>query len=196
MRAGRRKPKRAEKRDPTSAVLGASGTLVQFKGEQIYRTRIAATPQLFSTSAAGVIAGLYSITPANIGNFATRFANTWLNYRILKADFEIIAIAAVNGTCTAYMDVAESPLTPTASLATEATSSILQLNIAAPKSHMVMRFVSKELIDLEFRDCGSPVGIGALCLYRDNAFNGASTVSTPVLLVRPYFEVEFKSIRS
>jgi len=196
-RKGSKRGKEGGAKHPSAAsVLGASGSLMAFKGEQVLNMVVPGTPFLVTSGVLGQVNSLYPISPASIGDFATRFANTWNSYRILAVDFEIMALADVGGSCYFYFDNRASPLVPTATLATEATSRLLQNNIKAPRGYCTMRWVAKELEDLEFRDCGAPQTVAALAAYRDNANNGTTAISTGLFIVRPRYQLQLKTLFS
>jgi hypothetical protein len=153
-------------------------------------------PYTLSTDASQAISSTFQITPANIGNFATRFANTWNNYRVLQVDFEIFAIAASTGAVIMYFDERTTTLTPTSTIASEAVSTAMLLNGASPKSVCKLTYRTKELNDLTFTDCGAPVSIGNLNFWRSTSFCGPASVSTAVLFIKPTFYLEFKTLLS
>jgi hypothetical protein len=193
--ARRRKPKQ------TSMVLGATGSMAAFAKDQHLKMLLPGVPAVVTTTAAGSISYSYPINPSGIGSFGSRFANTWNNCRILAADFEIIAITGVaggslGGSAACYFDERVLTVAPTATVATEAISSLIQLNSAGSKSHFTMKWKAKELNDLMWQDCGAPTVTGNLNIYRDVGFYGTAPVSTAVLVVRPMFLVEFKTLLS
>jgi len=175
--------------------------MAAFAKDQHLKMLLPGAPVVVSTTAGGVVSYTYPINPSQIGNFGTRFANTWNNCRILAADFEILAITGVaggslGGSAACYFDERTTALTPSATIASEAISSLIQLNSAGSKSHFTMKWRAKEINDLMWQDCGVPTTSGNFNIYRDAAFYGAAPVSTAVLVVRPIFMVEFKTLLS
>lgn len=168
-----------------------------YAGQQKTILRLEGTPQPLSTIVtSGLIAFAQQLQAAQITGFASRFASTFDEYRILGANVRITPMSASVGVSKLWFDE-KSTSAPTANEAQERTSVPLANTNAMASSRRTMRWRARDLLDLEYTATSvtnvTPV---TFKLYTDVATWGAPAAATVLWLVEPEFLVEFRGIKS
>lgn len=167
-----------------------------YAGQQLFRATIpGAAFKLTTTVTTGVLANTTQVAQAGITGFATRFASTFDEYRIVGADVEIQPITATSGVLRCWFDE-KSTSAPTANEANERTAQSVSLsNAAMPRPH-VMRWRARDLLDLEYKAIGTDATPVSFKVYTDAASWGAPAVATDVVVVRYNLYFEFRGLKS
>jgi len=132
---------------------------------------------------------------SQITGFSTRFGSTFDEYRILAARFRVTPVSASVGVSKFWFDE-KTFSTPTANEAQERNSVNLANTNTMASSRKTMRWVARDLLDLEYQQMGVTTTSAAFKVYTDTASWGAPTAVTPLWLVEPEFTIEFRGVKS
>lgn len=168
-----------------------------YAGQQVARLRLDGVPQLLSTTTGtGVINDVYQVEVNQILAFATRFGNTFDEYRILGADIKVTCTASSTGISKFWFDE-KSPNTPTVNESQERTVVALPNNSSNSKACRTFRWRARDLLDLQFSPIGAlTVNPVTFKIYTNNANYGSPTTVTSLWVVESVLIVEFRGINS
>jgi hypothetical protein len=164
--------------------------------QQYAMLTITASPELISTTVTtGVIAINYNISPADITNWATRFAGTFDEYRILSARMRVRPVSATTGVTAMWFDEKNVSAAPTLTEAQERTLNVYTNSNANAKSYVTMVWRARDLVDLQYTSTAITTVVPATFkLYSDNTNFGAPIAVTPAWLLEPEFTIEFRGL--
>lgn len=167
-----------------------------YSGQQKFKQRLRGTVSMLTTTVtSGVIANARPIDTTQIISFATRFGDTYDEYRILGADIEITPVTPNVAGVTSFFFDEKSASTPNANMASGRSGLTLQ-NSSNANVKRVMRFRVTDLLDLQYSPIGTTTTVGYFKTYTDNASFGSPTTVTQLWTVRVDLHVEFRGIRS
>lgn len=168
-----------------------------YAGQQRCVLRLEGTPSILPTTVTtGVISSVYTVSSSAITGFATRFGSTFDEYRILKCQFRITAIAAASGLSKFWFDE-KSNTAPTLNESFERTSKpMMNTNANMKSQNTTMVWVARDLLDLEYVAIGTATTPAYLKVYTDAANWGAPIVAANVWIIEPIFTIEFRGIKS
>jgi len=167
-----------------------------YRGQQSLRAKIpGASVKLTTTVTTGVVANALQITTADVVGFATRFGSTFDEYRIVGADVDVIPLVASTGEMNFWFDE-KSTNVPTANESQERTSVQVPINSSSARSHRVLRWRARDLLDLQYTPIGTLSQPVTFKSYTDNALWGSSIVATDVFVVKVLFLFEFRGLKS
>lgn len=171
------------------------GDSPSFRGQPILRIRIPCAPIKFSTTiTTGVIASNIGINITLNTNFSSTYANLFDEYRILGCSFKLIPLG-VNSGITSFFFQEKITSSPTN---TEATSkplcALLSNNSASSKDMKIVSWRARDLLDLQYNSVASTVTPAGFCIYTDAASFGSPVSVTPLWLVYPTLDVEFRGL--
>lgn len=151
------------------------------------------TPTKFTTLVTtGLINGIINVSPQNVTNFVTRFASTFVEYRIVRAKFRIRLFSSTNpGVLQFWMDE-KSSNSPTLAEANERATLIL--NASAVDRAISMKWTCADPSDLMYVSTSSSFNPAAFKVYTNNANFGSSIVATDYLEVEPLFQFQFRGL--
>lgn len=186
--------RKSSKRGQSSQRLPDSNA---YAGQQHARLSIEGVPQLLSTTTGtGVIADTYIVEAQDILAFATRFGNTFDEYRILGVNIKVTCTAVSTGVTKFWFDE-KSNATPTANEAEERTVYAMPNNSSNSKSCKTFTWRARDLLDLQFSPITSlTVNPVTFKIYTSNSAYGAPTSVTPLWLVESVLLLEFRGIAS
>jgi len=186
--------RKTSKRGQSSQRLPDSNS---YAGQQKSLLRLEGVPQLLSTTTGtGVISDTYIVEAQDILAFATRFGNTFDEYRILGADIKVTCTAVSTGVSKFWFDE-KSNAVPTLNESQERTVNALPNNSSNSKSCKVFRWRARDLLDLQFSPISTlTVNPVTFKIYTNNANYGAPTSVTPLWLVESVLLMEFRGIAS
>jgi hypothetical protein len=168
---------------------------LSYAGQQHAVFQITASPSLQSTTiTSGVIAFDYPVQTGNIANWASRFAGTFDEYRILGCTIRVRPVGSSTGVSAMWFDekVASAP---TLTEAQERNLSLFSNSNAAAKSFVTMRWNARDLLDLQYSAVSATtVTPVTFKIYTDTANYGAPAAVTAVWLCEPVFTIEFRGI--
>jgi hypothetical protein len=125
--------------------------------------------------------------------FATRFASTFVEYRIIRAKFKYRCFSTtVPGISQVWIDE-KSTTNPSLNEARE--RAILSISHANVVKNHELTWTCSDPLDLQYSDIGTAVTVCSFKLYTDNAVFGAPTVATEFLEIVPYFQLQFRGLQ-
>lgn len=168
-----------------------------YAGQTRYRVELPSLSTVRSTTVTtGVIAFNFGVSAAEITGFASRFGNTFDEYRIVGARVLIRPCSASTGVSSMWFDE-KSPSAPTANESNERFGDRLCNSNAMSKSFTQMRWSARDLLDLEFTDTGTTsVTPVTFKVYTDAANWGAPITVTPLWVLEMFITFEFKGLKS
>jgi len=168
-----------------------------YRGQQRTTLKLEGISQLLSTTiTTGLIAGTYLVEAADIASFATRFGNTFDEYRILGADITVTPITASTGVSRFWFDE-KSSATPTFNDSRERTVVTLPNSNANARSCRKMTWRARDLLDLQYTSIATTsVNPVTFKIYTDNGNYGAPATVTQLWLVESELMLEFRGIAS
>jgi hypothetical protein len=166
-----------------------------YKGQQKVTLKIPGTPTLLTTTVTtGVIASAIPVSTGSTIGFSTRFGSTFDEYRILACDWVVRPVAASTGVSVMFIDEKSSSV-PTANEATERIGERIP-NTNGANNSKVLRWVARDLIDLQYTAIGTAAPAAYLKVYTDSFTWGAPVVATALWIIEPMFTIEFRGLKS
>jgi hypothetical protein len=166
-----------------------------YAGQQHAVFQITASPSLqSSTVTTGVIAFDYPVQVGNIANWASRFAGTFDEYRILACVIRVRPVGSATGVSAMWFDekVASAP---TLTEAQERNLALFSNSNAAAKSFVTLRWKARDLLDLQFSAVSATtVTPVTFKIYTDATNYGSPIAATAIWLCEPVFTIEFRGI--
>jgi hypothetical protein len=146
-----------------------------------------------TTVTTGVIAHFFVINISNIQAFATRFASTFDEYRIVQARFKISMFSSLNpGLLMVFMDE-NSFGAPTLAEARERAQKVISAaNVEKP---LTITWTAADPQDLLYTAIGSGFTPAAFKVYSDNANFGSSIVATDYFETTAEFRIQFRGLQ-
>jgi hypothetical protein len=146
-----------------------------------------------STVTTGAIATVVSVTPTSITSFNARFASTFVEYRIVRAKFQIRLFSSTNpGVIQAWFDEKNNG-TPTLAEANERATLIF--NGSAVDTRPVLKWTCSDDLDLQYTATGTTATSGSFKVFSNNANFGSSIVATDYLIIEPEFQLQFRGLQ-
>jgi hypothetical protein len=166
-----------------------------YAGQQHAVFQITSSPSLqSSTVTTGVIAFDYPVQVGNISNWATRFAGTFDEYRILGCVVRVRPVGPSTGVSAMWFDE-KVAAAPTLTEAQERNLSLFSNSNAAARSFVTLRWEARDLLDLQFSaTSATSVTPVTFKIYTDASNYGAPAVAAAVWLCEPIFTIEFRGI--
>jgi hypothetical protein len=163
----------------------------------VARLRITTAAQLSTTTVTtGIITEVYTVLASDVVNFATRFGNTFDEYRIVGADFRVRQVGANTGVSAMWFDE-KSTAIPTVNEAQERSLSLYSNSNASSRTMIVHRWRARDLLDLQFISVTvTNVGPVTFKIFTNSVTYGSPIAATPIWLVEPEFYFEFRGIAS
>ncbi len=154
---------------------------------------IPGTPSVLTTTVTtGVIAFAQTITNSNVTSFSTRFGSTFLEYRIIKAEFAVRMFSSTNpGLIQAWIDE-QSNSTPTLAEAQE--RAVVSWSAGSVDRTNILRWSSTDIDDLGYIAIASSNAIATFKAYTNNANFGSSAAATAYAEVVPRFCFQFRGL--
>jgi hypothetical protein len=150
---------------------------------------------LSTTVTTGVIAQNDVVSTSQILNFASRFGNTFDEYRIVGATVRVRAVGPNSGILRCWFDE-KSGSAPTQADAVERIGQSTVLNSADPKSCFQMKWTARDLLDLQYTAIGTSSSPVYFKIYTDNADFGAPIAATVVVFREIDLHVEFRGLKT
>jgi hypothetical protein len=152
------------------------------------------TPQKFTTTVTtGVIQAAIPVNQNQVTSFATRFASTFVEYRIIRAKFLVRLFSSTNaGVLQAWIDEVSTNV-PTLAEARERATLIM--SASATDTFPVLKWVCGDTDDLKYRPIGTAASLATFKIYSDFANFGASIAATDYFEVEPEFQFQFRGLQ-
>jgi len=152
------------------------------------------TPTKFTTTVTtGLIAGVINVVSTSITSFATRFSQTFVEYRMIRAIFRIRLFSSTNPGVLQFWVDEKSNATPTLAEAQERATLIS--SAAGVDKTPVLKWVSADPLDLQYIATSASATLATFKVFTNNTNFGSSIVATDYLEVEPVFEVQFRGLQ-
>jgi len=152
------------------------------------------TPTKFTTTVTtGLIAGVINVVSTSITSFATRFSQTFVEYRMIRAIFRIRLFSSTNPGVLQFWVDEKSNATPILAEAQERATLIS--SAAAVDKTPVLKWVSADPLDLQYIATSASATLATFKVFTNNTNFGSSIVATDYLEVEPVFEVQFRGLQ-
>jgi hypothetical protein len=149
---------------------------------------------LTNTVTSGLLAANYSVGASNIPTFSTRFASTFDEYRIIKANVRVRPVSAGSGVSRFFFNE-ESTSNPNATDAADRVGWELSNSNANSSSTRDFKWSPRDIDDLVFTSTGTLVNPVYFKIYTDNATYGAPIVATQLWVISAELTVEFRGLK-
>jgi hypothetical protein len=145
-----------------------------------------------TTVTTGVIATSYQISKNDVISFAARFASTFVEYRMIRAEFKVRLFSSNNpGVIHVWYDE-QSTAAPTLLEAEERF--VLSISASNVSSNNVLKWTCADPLDLQYRPIGTAYTPVTFKVYTDNANLGSSVVATDYFEVVPRIQFQFRGL--
>jgi hypothetical protein len=159
----------------------------------VWQTWLPATPvKATTTVTSGIINLAYPISISEINSFATRFENTFVEYRIIRARFRIRLFSSINPGVIQFWIDEKSAAVPTAAEAAERY--VLSISASATDTSPVLKWISADPLDLQYQAIGTAVTLATFKAYTSLGNFGSSAVATDYFEIVPEFEFQFRGL--
>lgn len=153
------------------------------------------TPTLLTfTVTTGVIASAIGIDISHVTGFGARFGSTFDEYRILKAQLNVIPVGANSGISKFWFDE-KSTSSPTL-LESQERQTMTIPNTNGSRSRQRMKWRARDLLDLQYTATGTAVTPVTFKTYSDLANYGAPATAEKAWLIEYYITFEFRGLKS
>lgn len=163
-----------------------------YKNLPIVRLKVPAAPDVYSTTVTtGLITGFVTLDPTTrVNSWSSRFSSTFLEYRIRSVSLEVITLNSSVGVAAVYFTEINTG-TPTYTEAQEQVSNFFQLSNSG-QSKKILTWTPHTFVDMAWTSCGTGISAVYYSVYTDNPHFASSIVATPVIMIRPIFDIEFR----
>jgi len=152
------------------------------------------TPTKFTTVVTtGLIAGVININSGSIASFATRFSQTFVEYRMIRALFRIRLFSSTNPGVLQFWIDEKSNATPILAEAQERATLIV--SASSTDRNPVLKWVSSDPLDLQYIATSASATLATFKVFTNNTNFGSSIVATDYLEVEPVYEVQFRGLQ-
>jgi hypothetical protein len=141
----------------------------------------------------GLIAFVFNVSSGNIQSFATRFGSTFVEYRIIRAKFQIRLFSSTNPGVLQFFIDEKSQSSPTLAEALERAT--LVVNASAVDQRPILKWVCADPLDLQYSATGTAAVSATFKCYSNNTNFGSSIVATDYFVVEPMFQVQFRGLQ-
>jgi hypothetical protein len=190
LKAGQTKPSLANREKQLQLALVPS-----YPRQVCWETWLPGLPSKQTTTVTtGVRASSFPVTKTSVAGFVTRFASTFVEYRIIRAKFKYRCFSSTTpGVSQVWVDE-KSTANPTATEAGE--RAILSFPNSSVNQEHVMTWECSDTLDLQYIDIGTAVTVASFKLYTDNAVFGAPIAVTEFLEIVPFFQFQFRGLQA
>jgi len=152
------------------------------------------TPIKFTTTVTtGLIAGVINVVSTSVSSFATRFSQTFVEYRMIRALFRIRLFSSTNQGVLQFWIDEKSNATPVLAEAQERATLIV--SASSTDRNPVLKWVSSDPLDLQYIATSASATLASFKVFTNNTNFGSSTVATDYLEVEPVFEFQFRGLQ-
>jgi len=168
-----------------------------YGGQEKVILSLEGTPTLLTnTVTTGLLASSIPISVAQITAFNTRFVSTFDEFRILKCRFKIRPVTPNAPGISVFMFDEKSTNAPALIDAQERAGLRFPNTSNSSSATRSMTFRTSDLLDLQYTQTGTAVTIASFKVYTDATDFGAPIVATPLWLIEPLYEVEFRGVKA
>jgi len=159
-----------------------------------WQVKLPATPiKLTTTVTTGLIANALNVNILGINNFASRFGATFVEYRIIKANFAVKFFSSTNpGIIQFWMDEKVTSA-PTSTEALERY--VLSSPAAAVDRPRALEWICSDPLDLQYQPIGTTYTPATFKSFTNNTNFGSSIVATDYCEILPHFLFQFRGLQ-
>jgi len=152
------------------------------------------TPSKFTTTVTtGQIAGVINIVSTSIASFATRFSQTFVEYRMIRAVFKIRLFSSTNPGVLQFWIDEKSNSAPVLAEAQE--RAVLVVSASSVDRNPSLKWVSSDTLDLQYIATSASATLATFKVFTNNTNFGSSIVATDYLEVEPIYQVQFRGLQ-
>jgi len=150
--------------------------------------------KVVTTVTTGAIAVSLACSITNIQAFATRFSQTFVEYRIIRAHWRIRFFSSTNPGVIQFWIDEKSAAVPTLVEAQERATLIC--SAASVDTQPVLSWVNSDPVDLQYlaTTAGATV-LASFKAFSNNANFGSSVVATDYFEIEPEFQAQFRGLQ-
>jgi hypothetical protein len=149
--------------------------------------------KLTTTVTSGVIANSNQVNKGNVASFATRFASTFVEYRMVQARMKVRLFSSTNpGIFQMFWDE-KSIGAPTAAEASERATE--EISCAATDRTVESLWTCADPLDLQYQVMTTAITPVTFKTYTDNSTYGASIVATDYAEVSGFIRFQFRGLQ-
>lgn len=173
------------------------GNSRSYKDQALASFKVRGNASLLSTTiTTGVIANSYVVTNSNIQNFSSRFANSWDEYRIIKAHFAIRPVSPTASGITAFFFDEKLNSSPVLLDSQERNVKLLPNSSNNSKSVYELEWSARDVADLVWTATTANLNPVWFKTYTDGANWGSPVVVTPLWIIQPTFTLQFRGLKA
>jgi len=169
-------------------------TLIKtYPRQVVWETWLPATPvKVTTTVTTGAIAVNLLCNTGAISNFATRFGNTFVEYRMIRIRMQIRFFSSTNPGVIQFWYDEKQTGSPTPNDASE--RAVLTCSAASVDRQPMLKWICSDTLDLQYSDIGALVTPVTFKAYSDNVNFGSSIVATDYFELEPEFQYQFRGL--
>ncbi len=162
--------------------------------QAVWETWLPGAPtKLVTTVTTGVIASTLPVSATSITSFTTRFASTFVEYRIIRAHWRLRFFSSTNPGVIQFWIDEKSASAPTLAEAQERATRIC--SASGTNLTPSVSWVCADPLDLQYIATSAATTVASFKSYTNNANFGSSIVATDYLEVEPEFQVQFRGLQ-
>jgi len=146
-----------------------------------------------TTVTTGAIASSLPISSASIQAFATRFSQTFVEYRIIRAHWRIRFFSATNPGVIQFWIDEKSTAAPVLAEAQERATMIC--SASAIDTAPVVKWVCSDPLDLQYIASSASTTVASFKSFSNFTNFGSSIVATDYFEVEPEFQLQFRGLQ-
>ena len=161
----------------------------------VFETYLPILPRVLATTVTtGVIANSYEVSSAAIQSFSARFASTFLEYRMTRAQFQIRLFSATNPGVIQFWFDEKNVAAPVLAGAQERY--ILSVNASGIDQQHTLKWVNGDPQDLQYNALSTVVTPVTFKSYTDAANFGSSAVATNYCVIEGRIFFQFRGLQA
>lgn len=180
-------------KNPKEKILELS-LIRSYPNQVVWETWLPGTPvKRTTTVTTGLITTGIAISSTAIQSFAARFGSTFVEYRMIRAKFQIRLFSSTNpGLLQFWLD---EKSTGAATLAEAQERATVSISASATDTFPLIQWTSSDYLDLQYLAIGSASTVCTLKEYTNNANFGSSVVATDYYEIVPRFQLQFRGLQ-
>jgi len=165
-----------------------------YPNQVTWQVKLPATPiKLTTTVTTGIVANSLNVSILGLNNFATRFGATFVEYRIVRAQFVIRFFSSTNPGIIQFWIDEKSASAPTSTEALERF--VMSASAAQIDKACQLKWVCSDPLDLQYTAIGTSYTPATFKSYTNNTQFGSSIVATDYAEIIPHFTLQFRGLQ-
>jgi len=149
--------------------------------------------KLTTTVTTGAIASSLPLSITSITAFATRFSQTFVEYRIIRAHWRIRFFSSTNPGVIQFWIDEKSAAAPVLAEAQERYT--LTCSASSVDTSPVLKWICSDPLDLQYLATSATVVVASFKSFTNNTNFGSSIVATDYCEIEPEFQVQFRGLQ-